>query len=261
MAQQGLKQEEPIVKMVNITKHFGGVYALKNVDFELYHGEVLALVGDNGAGKSTLIKILSGAYTADEGKIYIAGEKVNIESPMDAKKFGIETVYQDLALIDILDIPTNIFIGREVRRTGILGTLGVLNMKAMKEKAMNLMEQFDIKIKNVNTAMKNLSGGQRQIVAISRAVYFNARVIIMDEPTAALGVEETRRVYSFIERLKEAKICIIIISHNINEVFNLADRIMVLKTGNLVGVKRKEETSTEEIINMIISGKCGWSQN
>jgi len=252
---QQKKLKEPIVKMINITKHFGGIYALRNVNLELYEGEILAIVGDNGAGKSTLIKILSGAYVADEGDIYVNGEKVRIESPMDVKNLGIETVYQDLALIDVLDIPTNIFIGREIRKKGIIGNIGILDKKLMRDKASNLLTTFDIKIPNISIPIKDLSGGQRQIVAISRSVYFNAKVIIMDEPTAALGVEETNRVYSFIRKLKNNNIGIIVISHNINEIFNLADRFMVLKTGKLVGVKRKNETTTEEIINMIISGK------
>jgi len=256
MSHTTIDKKDPVVKMENITKHFGGVYAVKNVNFELYKGEVLALVGDNGAGKSTLIKILSGAYIADEGEIHIRGKKVNMESPTDARKFGIETIYQDLALMDNLDIPANIFMGREIRKKNILGSLGLLHLRSMKKKSIELLNNFNIKIDNVNTVVKNLSGGQRQMVSISRAIYFNAQVIIMDEPTAALGVAETQKVYDFIERLKKNDISVIIISHNINEVFNLADRFMVLKTGNLVGIKRKEETSIDEIVTMIISGQC-----
>lgn len=256
MVHTTIEKKVPVIKMENITKHFGGVYAVKNVNFDLYKGEVLALVGDNGAGKSTLIKILSGAYVADEGEIYIKDKKVTIESPTDARRLGIETIYQHLALMDHLDIPANIFMGREIRAKNFLGSLGLLHLKNMREKAVELLDTFNIKIKNVNVKVNNLSGGQRQMVAISRAIYFNAQVIIMDEPTAALGVAETKKVYEFIERLKENEISVIIISHNINEVFNLADRFMVLKTGNLVGIKRKEETSIDQIVTMIISGQC-----
>jgi ABC-type sugar transport system ATPase subunit len=157
--------------------------------------------------------------------------------------------------MDNLDIPANIFMGREIRANNFLGSLGLLHLKNMREKALELLHNFNIKIENVNTSVKNLSGGQRQMVSISRAIYFNAQVIIMDEPTAALGVAETQKVYEFIERLKASDISVIIISHNINEVFNLADRFMVLKTGNLVGIKRKEETSIDQIVTMIISGQ------
>lgn len=250
-----IEKKAPVIKMENITKHFGGVYAVKNVNFELYKGEVLALVGDNGAGKSTLIKILSGAYAADEGDIYIRSKKAKIESPTDARKLGIETIYQHLALMDNLDIPANIFMGREIRTKNFLGSLGLLHLKNMREKALELLNTFNIKLDNVDATVKNLSGGQRQMVSISRAIYFNAQVIIMDEPTAALGVAETQKVYEFIDRLKENDISVIIISHNINEVFNIADRFMVLKTGTLVGIKRKEETSIDQIVAMIISGQ------
>ena len=157
--------------------------------------------------------------------------------------------------MDNLDIPANIFMGRELRRKNFLGSLGLLHLKNMREKAIELLDNFNIKIENVNTSVKNLSGGQRQMVSISRAIYFNAQVIIMDEPTAALGVAETQKVYEFIERLKERDISVIIISHNINEVFSLADRFMVLKTGSLVGIKRKADTSIDQIVAMIISGQ------
>jgi ABC-type sugar transport system ATPase subunit len=247
-------EREPIVRMVNITKDFGGVYAVNNVDMDLYEGEML--VGDNAAGKSTLIKTLSGAYIADEGQIYVRGKKVRIESPKDAMRLGIETIYQDLALVDNLKVPENIFVGREIRAKGLLGSLGIINMGMMKKKASELLSNFSIEIQNVNEVVEKLSGGQRQMVAISRAVYFNAQVIIMDEPTASLGVVETEKVYDFIRILRDKGISVIIISHNINEVFNLADRFMVLKTGSLVGIKQKGETDIDEIVAMIISGKC-----
>ena len=247
---------QPIVRMEHITKHFGGVYAVHDVSFELCQGEVLALVGDNGAGKSTLVKILAGAHTADEGKIYFDDKEVTIETPMDAKNLGIETIYQNLALMNNLDIASNIFMGRELRTNPVLGPLGWMNLNQMRHKALELLETFDIKIGDVSRNVSRLSGGQRQMVAISRAVYFQARIIIMDEPTAALGVAETKKVYQFIDRLKESGIAVVIISHNINEVFNVADRFMVLKTGRLVGIKRRDETSVDDIVAMIISGSA-----
>jgi ABC-type sugar transport system ATPase subunit len=241
--------------MENITKRFGGIYAVNDVTFELNRGEVLALVGDNGAGKSSLMKILSGAYEAEEGSIYIRGEKVRIENPMDSRRLGIETIYQNLTLVNTLDIPANIFLGREIRHRGFLGRLGLMNLLEMRESAFALLDDFRITIKNPDQEVKNLSGGQRQMVAISRAVEFEAKIIIMDEPTAALGVAETKKVYEFIHQLKEKHLSVIIISHNINEVFSVADRFMVMKTGSLVGIKRKEDTSIDDIVGMIISGR------
>ncbi len=255
VTQPSAEHDQPIVSMQHITKHFGGVYAVQDVSFDLYPGEVLALVGDNGAGKSTLVKILSGAFQADEGDIYIRGEKVHIEDPMQSRRFGIETIYQHLALMNNLDIPANIFMGREIRYPGVFGWLGLMNLKEMRSQSVNLLDGFEIKVPDPNREVKNLSGGQRQMVTISRAVHFQAQVIIMDEPTAALGVSETRKVYDFIHRLKENGIAVIIISHNINEIFEIADRFLVLKTGRLVGVKPKEETGIDQIVTMIISGK------
>lgn len=245
----------PLVRMEHITKRFGGIYAVNDVSFELNRGEVLALVGDNGAGKSSLMKILSGAYEADAGSIYVRGEKVRIENPMDSRKMGIETIYQNLTLVNTLDIPANVFLGREIRRGGFLGRLGLMNLAEMRSGAFGLLDDFRIAIKDPDQEVKNLSGGQRQLVAISRAVEFEAKIIIMDEPTAALGVAETKKVYEFIHRLKEKHLSVIIISHNINEVFGVADRFMVMKTGSLVGIKRKEDTNIDDIVGMIISGR------
>jgi len=255
MSPEGTNGRYAIVKMENITKRFGGICAVDDVSLNLYKGEVLAIVGDNGAGKSTLVKVLSGAYIADEGSIFINGEKAHIENPMDARKLGIETIYQHLALMDNLDIPSNIFMGRELRSNKVLGSLGMMNLRDMQNSAVDLLDEFDISVGDINREVKQLSGGQRQLVAISRAVYFKAQVIIMDEPTAALGVAETSKVYEFINKLKRSGIAIIVISHNINEVYEIADRFMVLKTGKLVGVKLKEETDIDEIVTMIISGR------
>ncbi len=248
------KTKEVAIRMENITKKFGGICAVDDISFELYKGESLALVGDNGAGKSTLLKILSGAYTADHGRIFINGELVKIENPMSARKLGTEMIYQELALMDNLDIPSNIFMGREIRRKYIFGLLGAMNLRAMRQKANDLLNGLNLSI-DIRKIVHNLSGGQRQMVAISRAVYFNAKVIIMDEPTAALGVKETKKVNDFILKLKDIGISVIIISHNIKEVYELADRFLVMKTGKLVGTVKKEECTVDEIVAMIITGE------
>ena len=247
--------QEPIIRIEHATKRFGGLCAVNDVSFELYPGEVLALVGDNGAGMSSLVKIVSGAQPADEGSIYFRGEPVRIDSPHDAQRLGIETIYQNLALKKNLDIPGNIFMGREIRAIPLLGRLGWMNLKEMRRQAKELLDRFEIVVPEITREVNNLSGGQRQMVAISRAVHFQAQVIIMDEPTAALGVSETAKVYQFIEKLKDKGIGIILISHNINEVFGIADRFMVLKTGRLVCVKHKAETTVDDIVATIISGK------
>jgi len=246
----------PIISLRGITKHFGGLYAIREVDLDIYRGEILALIGDNGAGKSTLIKIISGAYTADEGEILIDGSRVRIESPRDSKRYNIETIYQDLALMENLDIAPNIFIGREILRQGVGRLLRILDYGRMVEKTREVLERLNVKIPDLKKKVFFLSGGQRQSVAISKAIYFNARVIIMDEPTASLGVEETDKVYGLIRELKKNDIAVILISHNINEVFGLADRFVVLKTGRVVGVRRKQETTLEEILKLIITGRA-----
>lgn len=249
-------ENDVIVKIENITKQFGGVYAVNDVSFKLYRREVLALVGDNGAGKSTLVKILSGAFVADRGRIYVNGKQVKIKNPMDARELGIEMIYQQLALMNNLDIPSNIFMGREIRQNWILGSLGAMNLRAMRRKTEDLLNGFKISIGDISKEVRNLSGGQRQLVAICRAVYFQAQIIIMDEPTAALGVAEAKKVYHFINKLKKVGVSVIIISHNINEVYEVADRVMVLKTGKLVDVVRKGDATIDNIITMIISGKA-----
>lgn len=245
----------PIVEMKNIHKNFGGVTALQDVDLTLYEGEVLGLVGDNGAGKSTLIKILSGAIVPDKGEICFQGEKVQIKQPKDAKKLGIETIYQDLALIDNLNVAANVFIGREIRKGSLGRIFRIMNLKEMEKKTQELLDRLRITIESLRERVGSLSGGQRQSVAIGRAIYFNARVLIMDEPTAALGVEETEKVHNLVKDLKERGLSIIVISHNLNDIFEISDRIMVLKTGRLVGIRKKETTDKEEIVRMIILGE------
>ena len=240
----------PLVAMNDIHKNFGGIRAVDGMHLELYPGEVLGLLGHNGAGKSTLIKMLSGAYTMDEGEIFIAGEKVTIETPRDAKAYGIETIYQTLALADNLPAPANIFFGRE-----ILTRFGALDEAAMEHAAIEVMKRLNPAFEKFHDPVANLSGGQRQSIAIARTLQFNARVIIMDEPTAALGPHETQMVAELIQNLKKEGIGIIMISHDLHDVFDLSDRISVMKNGRHVWTGNVADTTKDEVLQMIILGK------
>ncbi len=235
--------------MKHISKSFGGVHAVQDVSIDLYPGEVLGLLGHNGAGKSTLIKILSGAYTADEGDILLSGKKTAIKNPRDAKAHGIETIYQALALADNLTAPANIFLGRE-----LTGPLGALDDDKMESETRGILERLELKIGSLRDTVRNFSGGQRQAIAIGRAVYFNAKVLIMDEPTAALGPQETQRVGALIERLKGQGLGIFLISHDIHDVFDLADRVSVMHNGRLVGTHATKDVTKDEVLSMIILG-------
>ena len=243
-------EQTSLVEMRNISVSFGGVHAVENVSIDLYPGEVLALVGGNGAGKSTLIKVLSGAHRADSGEIRIEGQPVAITTPRDAKALGIETTYQTLALADNIDAPGNIFLGRELTTR-----FGNLDDSAMEDTTRKLMARLNPKFQNFKVPVASLSGGQRQSVAIARAVHFNARILIMDEPTAALGPAETTQVKELIRQLKQEGIGIILISHDIHDVFDLADRISVMLQGKLVGTVQKAEVTIDEVLAMIIIGK------
>jgi len=247
----------PVVHMKGISKHFGGVEALRDVDLTLDEGEVLGLVGDNGAGKSTLVNILSGAIRSDSGEIFFRGGKVHIRQPRDAKRLGIETIYQNLALIDNLDVPANVFIGREIKKGDLGRIFRIMDRRGMEKKTSELLDRLKISIESIRERVANLSGGQRQSVAIGRAIFFDAKVLIMDEPTAALGVEETDKVHNLVRRLRDRGLSIIVISHNMNDIFKISDKIMVLKTGKLVGVQERQETSMDEILRMIILGEQG----
>ena len=246
------EEKRPIVEMRGISKHFGGVQALKGVDLDIYLGEVHALVGDNAAGKSTLIKTLTGALARDEGTISFEGRSVDIDDPRDAKALGIETVYQDLALADNLDVPANVFLGREVTRRAPLGWF--LDNRRMAGESRTLLDRLKINIPNLLQKVHYMSGGQRQSIAIARCICFNARVVILDEPTAALGVEETRKVYGLVRDLRAHGVAVLLISHNLSHVFENCDRITVLKTGRLVGSLRVEATTHDEVLRMIVSG-------
>jgi ABC-type sugar transport system ATPase subunit len=247
-------QVAPLVEMRDICKHFGGVQALDRAELTLYPGEIHALVGDNAAGKSTLIKILSGALAMDEGRIVFEGRPVQIREPRDAKALGIETVYQDLALADNLDVPSNIFLGRELLRPGLGGL--ILDLKRMEREARLLLARLRIHIPSVRLRTRALSGGQRQSVAIARCMYFNARVVILDEPTAALGVAETAKVHELVRDLKSHGLAVLMISHNLNHVFGVSDRITVLKAGRIVGSRVVAATTQEEVLRMILTGRA-----
>jgi D-xylose transport system ATP-binding protein len=240
----------PLVEMRDMNVSFGGVHAVENVSIDLRPGEVLGLVGGNGAGKSTLIKTLSGAQNPDSGEILVNGEPVTITNPRDAKAYGIETIYQTLALAENIDAPGNMFLGRELTTS-----LGNLDDSAMEDATRRIMARLNPKFENFRTPVASLSGGQRQSVAIARAVHFNARILIMDEPTAALGPAETEQVRQLIRQLKREDIGIILISHDIHDVFDLADRISVMLTGRLVGTVNKDDVTIDEVLGMIIIGK------
>lgn len=236
-----------LVEMRNIVKKFGGVHAVENVSVDLNPGEVVGVLGHNGAGKSVLMKVLSGAHRMDSGEIYISGDKATITNPKDARDYGIETIYQTLALADNLDSPANLFLGRE-----LMTPYGTLDELAMEKKAREVIHTLNPNFTNLKTEVKALSGGQRQSVAIARAIYFNARILIMDEPTAALGPSETAMVADLIKRLKSQGIGIFLISHDIHDVFDLSDRVVVLKNGKMVGSRVTKETTKDEVLSMII---------
>ncbi len=240
----------PLVEMRDIRVSFGGVHAVDGVSIDLYPGEIVAIVGGNGAGKSTLIKALSGALREDSGTILIDGEPVTIEDPRAAKALGIETIYQTLALAENLDAPGNMFLGREMTTP-----LGNLDDSAMEDATRKIMGRLNPKFQNFKSPVARLSGGQRQSVAIARAVHFNARILIMDEPTASLGPAETDQVRQLIRQLKQEGIGILLISHDIHDVFDLADRISVMLQGKLVGTVNKDDVTTDQVLAMIIAGK------
>jgi D-xylose transport system ATP-binding protein len=240
---------QPIVEMLDVSKAFGGVQAVDGVSLSIAPGEVVGLLGHNGAGKSTLIKMLAGAQPLDSGEIRVSGRPVSIRSPRDAKDLGIETIYQTLALADNLDAVGNLFLGREIRQAGLF-----LDRKKMLSEAREVCAQINPRFTNLTSPARNLSGGQRQSIAIARAVYFNAKVIIMDEPTAALGPGETAQVKELVERLKARGVGIVLISHDIEDVFELADRMVVMAGGRVIGRVDTRDATREQVLSMIIMG-------
>jgi D-xylose transport system ATP-binding protein len=240
----------PILSLRGVNKSFGPVHVLKNVDLDVYSGQVTALVGDNGAGKSTLIKCIAGIYSPDGGDFLIEGAKVDISGPREATALGIEVVYQDLALCDNLDIVHNMFLGREVK-TGY-----VLNESNMESLARKTLDSLSVRtVKSIRQTVSSLSGGQRQTVAIARAVLWNSKIVILDEPTAALGVAQTEQVLHLVRRLADHGLAVILISHNLIDVFEVADNIAALYLGTMAAQVNKSEVSTNQIIELITTGK------
>jgi D-xylose transport system ATP-binding protein len=242
-------QRIPLVDLRNIRVSFGGVRAVDGVTIDVHAGEVVGVVGGNGAGKTTLMRTLSGARPPDSGQTFVNGQPVTIGNPRDAKALGIETIYQTLALADNLDAPANVFLGRE------LSGAGSLNDAAMESATRKVIGRLNPNFKNFKSPVLRLSGGQRQAVAIARAIHFNARALIMDEPTAALGPAETAQVHSLIRQLKSEGIGIFLVSHDIHDVFDLSERISVMYHGKLVGTVNKGDVTTDEVLGMIILGK------
>lgn len=240
----------PLVEMRDISIAFGGIKAVDHVSVDLYPGEVVGLLGHNGAGKSTLIKILSGAYTKDSGEILINGDKVEINNPRDARDHNIETIYQTLALADNLDAASNLFLGRE-----LVSSAGFVDDARMEAETRKIMHRLNPNFQKFADPVSALSGGQRQSVAIARAVYFNARILIMDEPTAALGPHETQMVSELIQQLKAEGIGIFLISHDIHDVMELCDRASVMKNGKMVGTVDVDSVTDDDLLGMIILGK------
>jgi simple sugar transport system ATP-binding protein len=240
-----------VLKVQNLVKRFGGLVAVNDVSLEIRAGEVVGLVGDNGAGKSTLIKMISGVYRPDEGHIYLADREITMASPMAARDLGIETIYQDLALCENLDAPVNIFLGREPTKR-FLGLFKQIDRATMVSESLTVLDRLDIKIPRLQRPIRQMSGGQRQAVAIARAVYWNAKLVIMDEPTAALGVPEQRKVQELVHTLKQQGVPVIIISHNLQDVFAVADRVIVMRRGQKVGDLLASQTNGDELVSLMV---------
>jgi simple sugar transport system ATP-binding protein len=238
----------PVLEARNIVKSFGRVSALRGASFTVYPNEVVALVGDNGAGKSTLVKTLVGVHPPDSGEILFQGEPVDIHTPSDARRLGIETVYQDLALAAEIDPPANMFLGREILRGGVLGKLGFLDKGEMRRRSADAFKQLGVNIQDTTAPVANMSGGQRQGIAICRAVTWANKLVFMDEPTAALGVVQTRNVLEQIKRVRQQGLSVVLISHNMPEVFEVADRIEVLRLGARVARLKPSEVSMEDVV-------------
>ena len=247
--------DAPLVEMRNISKTFGAVKALQNVNFEVMPAEIVGLVGDNAAGKSTLMKILSGAYVADQGEIWMNGNKVHISNPVDSRNLGIEMLYQNFALAGNINIYQNIYLGRELTRNYLGGLFKILDKKMMADRSYELISRLKIDVHRVTKRVKELSGGQQQSVAIARVIAFNAQLIIMDEPTANLGIKEVGRLLDLIRRLKDQGISVIFISHRLDDIFSVGDRVIVLKRGKRIGMRKTKETTEKEVVRLIVGGE------
>jgi fructose transport system ATP-binding protein len=246
-----------ILETKGLTKHYGGVHALEDADFQLKHGEHVAIMGDNGAGKSTFVRQITGVEQRTRGEVVFDGQPVNFPGPLDAREAGIETVFQTLALADDLNVPDNLFLGREKTKFNWLGPFRLLDYKAMRDDTMAGLVKTGVKIPNIKNTIANMSGGQRQCVAIARTATFASKLTIMDEPTAALGVQETAQVENIIRTLKEQGESLILVSHNMRQVFDLVDRIIVFRQGRIVANLRKEETDGNDVVAYITGSKTG----
>ena len=247
---------EPLLEVKNITKRFGGLTAVDNMDMEVFPGEVVGLLGDNGAGKSTLIKVISGVYHADAGTIFFEGKEVRIDNPMDALRIGIETLYQDLALAENLNVYSNIFLGREKLKR-FLGLINVLDHDYMLNESKKVLDRLEIEVPSLKNQIRTLSGGQRQAVAISRSIYWNAKFLILDEPTAALGVAEQKNVLDLVKTLSSQGVPVIIISHQLHDVFSVATRLVIMRRGKKVAERITKDTTTDEIVGLIVGSLPG----
>ncbi len=243
-----------LLEVKNLTKRFGGLVAVNNVSMGVNKGEVVGLLGDNGAGKSTLIKMVSGVYHPDQGEIFFRGDSVRIENPMDALSLGIETIYQDLALAENLNVYSNIFLGRE-RLKKVLGMFNVLDHSYMHEESKKVLKRLEIEIPSLKNKIRMLSGGQRQAVAISRSIYWDAKFLIMDEPTAALGITEQKKVLDLVNVLKTHGLGIIIISHQLHDVFSVSDRLVIMRRGVKVAELATKETDPDEVVGHIVGAE------
>ncbi len=254
-------QKMPILEMKGISKRFGAVQALFEVDFEVYTGEVVGLVGDNGAGKSTLVKIIAGTYQADAGQYFFEGNQVTVTRPSDAAALGIQTVYQDLALCDNLDVVANLYLGREATQTLVPGLVNPIDEIAMEQKTLSFIKSLHVTIPSVRSKIASLSGGQRQSVAVARAVMWNSKVVLLDEPTAALGVEQTHQVKDLIHRLREQGLGVVVISHNLADIFDVSDRIIVLRLGHRVATFNTHVSNPEQVVGAITGAQFGETKN
>ena len=249
--------DEIVLRTEDLTKHYGGVHALEGADFELKQGEHVAIMGDNGAGKSTFVRQITGVEQRTRGRIWLYGDEVNFGGPLDAREAGVETVFQTLALADDLDVPDNLFLGREMTKWNWLGPFRVLDYKGMRDATVAGLERTAVKIPNIRNTIRNMSGGQRQCVAIARTATFHSRLTIMDEPTAALGVQETAQVENIVRQLKEAGEPLILISHNMRQVMDLVDRIIVFRRGRIVANLDRDETDGQDVVAYITGAKTG----
>jgi ABC-type sugar transport system ATPase subunit len=245
-----------LLQAVNLTKRFGGLIAVDNVSLDVNIGEVVGLVGDNGAGKSTLIKMVAGVYQPDGGDIIFDSKKVSFSGPREARDLGIETIYQDLALAENLDVGSNIFLGREIKRPYLGGLVSTLDRNKMRGESSGVLDRLDIHMPSLTQQIRNLSGGQRQCVAIARTIYWNAKMVIMDEPTAALGVSEQRKVLTLVRTLCDQGVPVVLISHNMQDVFAVSDRIVVMRRAKKVGELIAAKTTPDEVVSLMVGAEA-----